>query len=111
MTTKKVLAFDSWTEGSRNFIRLLDPLKANGMSLKLVHLGSWGNEPDRPMHEKICEMEVCDIAFYPGGSFEAVLDIEQPDAVIMLSTATFAHRAFLRYCKQRSIPTLHYIMG
>lgn len=57
------------------------------------------------------DLLVRDIAFYGGDSFERVLDIEQPDAVILLSTDTFAHRAFMRYCNQRSIPTLHLSHG
>jgi hypothetical protein len=111
MALKKVLAFDSWTEGSRHFQRLLPALQSSGLSLKLVHLGSWGNEPQRPKQETIGQLEVRDIAAYPDGSFERMLDIEKPDAVILLSTATFAHRAFLRYCKQRSIPSLHLYHG
>lgn len=91
--------------------RLIPAFRDAGMTLKLVHIGSWGNEPQRPREERIGELEVSDISAYPSGSFEAVLDIERPDAVIMLSTATFAHRAFLRYCKQRSIPTLHLYHG
>jgi len=89
----------------------LPALQSFGISLKLVHLGSWGNEPQRPKRETIGELEVCDIAAYPNGSFERLLDIEDPDAVILLSTATFAHRAFLRYCKQRAIPSLHLYHG
>jgi len=81
------------------------------MSLKLVHIGSWGNDPGRPQREMLGDLPVCDITAYPHGSFEEVLDLEKPDAVIMLSTATFAHRAFLRYCKQRLIPTLHLYHG
>ena len=46
-----------------------------------------------------------------GKSFDEILDEERPDAVILLSTQTFAHRAFLRYCEQRSIPSLHLYHG
>ena len=54
---------------------------------------------------------VRDIAYYGNNAFEKVLDIEQPVAVILLSTDTFAHRAFIRYCKQRAIPTLNLYHG
>lgn len=81
------------------------------MTLTLVHLGSWGNDPGRPRQERIGELTVRDIAYYGTNSFERVLDREQPDAVIFLSTLTFAHRAFIRYCNQRSIPTLHVYHG
>lgn len=108
---KKLLAFDSWTEGNHHYQRLVDALAEDGFRIKLVHLGSWGNEPARPQKEVIGRLEVTDISAYPRESFEAVLDAEKPDAVVMLSTATFAHRAFLRYCVQRSIPTLHLYHG
>jgi hypothetical protein len=40
-----------------------------------------------------------------------ILDILKPSAVVFLSTDVFAHRAFNRYCKLRSIPTLHLYHG
>lgn len=107
MHPRKLLAFDSWTEGNIHLQRLIPALAERGIALKLVHLGSWGNEPTRPKTEVIGQLDVADISAYPGGAFEAVLDVERPDAVMMLSTATFAHRAFLRYCAARGIPTLH----
>lgn len=76
------------------------------MSLTLLHLGSWGNDPGRPGREAIGNLAVRDIASYRDRSLGKVLDEEKPDAVILLSTLTFAHRACIRYCRQRSIPTL-----
>ncbi|MGA2399114.1 MAG: hypothetical protein ABSG30_13750 [Steroidobacteraceae bacterium] len=76
------------------------------MTLRLVHLGSWGNDPGRPEFERIGELEVRDIASYRTRSLARMLDEERPQAVILLSTETFAHRALIRYCRQRSIPTL-----
>lgn len=107
---KKVIGFDSWTGGSRHFQRLLPALDERSIQFTLVHLGSWGNEPGCPHENRINDLLVRDIAFY-GDYFERVLDMEQPDAVILLSTDTFAHRAFIRYCKQRSIPTLYLFHG
>jgi hypothetical protein len=110
-STKKILGFDSWTKGYHHLERLLPAFAERGLTLTLVHLGSWGNEPGRPTQEKIGALEVRDISFYGGGSFEKVLEIEQPEAVIFLSTQTFAHRAFVRYCHQKLIPTLHLYHG
>jgi len=81
-------------------------LQARGMSLLLVHLGSWGNDPARAERERIGALEVRDMASYGTVSLARLLDEEQPAAVILLSTETFAHRALIRYCRQRSIPTL-----
>lgn len=101
----RILGFDSWTRGSHHFARLVDAFARRNATLRLVHLGSWGNDVGRPVQERIGGLPATDIAFY-GNSFERVLDVERPDAVIFLSTQTFAHRAFLRYCRQRGIPTL-----
>ena len=108
---KKIIGFDSWTGGSRHYERLLPALNVRSIQLTLVHISSWGNEPGCPHESRMDDLLVRDIAFYGGRSFERVLDIEQPDAVILLSTDTFAHRAFMRYCNQRSIPTLHLYHG
>jgi len=102
----RVLGFDSWTVGSHHFERLVSALSGGGARLQLVHLGSWGNDAGRPNRERIGSLETCDIASYSNSSFEHILDVEKPDAVIFLSIETFAHRAFIRYCRQRGIPTL-----
>jgi len=104
---KKIIGFDSWLGGSRHYQRLLPSLEAQSIQLTLVYLGSWGNELVCLPESRVGDLRVRDISFYPDGSFESVLDVEQPDAVILLSIDTFAHRAFLRYCNQRSIPSLY----
>lgn len=108
---RKVIGFDSWTGGAGHFARLIPALEALDFQLQLVHLGSWGNEPECPKECHIGELLVRDIAFYGSNSLEKILDVEQPAAVILLSTDTFAHRAFVRYCQQREIPTLNLYHG
>lgn len=108
---RKIIGFDSWTGGARHYKRLLPALDARSIEFTLVHISSWGNEPECPRECRLGGMLARDIGFYGGDSFERVLDFEQPDAVILLSTDTFAHRAFMRYCNQRSIPTLHLFHG
>ncbi len=110
-TTHRVFGFDSWTGGAFNFARLLPAFDERGMTLTILHIGSWGSDPNRPNLEKIGALEFRDVSFYAGKSFDEILDFERPDAIVLLSTQTFAHRAFLRYCKQRSIPTLHLYHG
>jgi hypothetical protein len=105
-TGTRVLGFDSWTKGAHHFERLVPALAKSGITLQLVHLGSWGNDPGRPVKERFGALDVRDIASYGSDSFERLLDVEQPDVVIFLSIETFAHRAFIRYCRKRSIPTL-----
>lgn len=108
---KKILCFDSWTGGANHFSRLVPAFRARGLELHLLHLGSWGNDPDSLSETKIGELQVRDITFYKGASLDKILSLEQPVAAILLSTDTFAHRAFIRYCKQKSIPTLNLYHG
>jgi len=108
---KKIIGFDSWTKGAHHYQRLLPELAKQSIQLTLVHIGSWGNEPSCPIEQKIGMLLTRDIKFYGGDEFERILDIEKPDAVIFLSTQTFAHRALIRYCNQRSIPTMNLYHG
>jgi peptidoglycan/xylan/chitin deacetylase (PgdA/CDA1 family) len=110
-TPRKILGFDSWTGGSFNFARLVPALAERNMTLTILHIGSWGSDPGRASKEMIGDLEFRDVSFYPGKSFDEILDIERPDAVLFLSTQTYAHRAFQRYCRQRGIPTLHLYHG
>jgi hypothetical protein len=103
---RRIVGLDSWTRGAHHFERLIPALARRGAALKLVHLGSWGNDSGRPARERIGGLEVRDISSYGGSSLERMLDAESPDALILLSIETFAHRAMLRYCRKRAIPTL-----
>jgi len=107
----RILCFDSWTRGSRHFVRLQNAFAQEGLQLKLVHLGSWGNDVGRPVVENIEQLDVADIAAYRGIDFDWILESEKPDAVVFLSTGTFAHRAMIRYCRARGIPTLNLYHG
>lgn len=107
----KVIAFDSWTGGARHYQRLLGSFKEKGIELTLVHLGSWGSDIGRAAEERIGNLLVKDISSYPRNSFPDILDAEDPLAVIFLSTDTFAHRAFNRYCRRRKVPTVYLFHG
>lgn len=107
----KIIGFDGWTLGAHHFERISKPLKKLNVDLFLLHLGSYGDENRVKNHEKIGDLEVRDISFYDGLNFEQILNKEKPDLVILLSTETFLHRAFLRYCNKLGIPTLYHFHG
>lgn len=107
----KVIGFDNWTGGAHLFERLVDAFRSDGFDLSLVHLGSWGNDKGRPSSERVGSLEVRDIAHFETGGLEGVLEAERPAAVLFMSTDTFAHRAFNRYCRKRRIPTVHLYHG
>jgi len=108
---KKIIGFDSWTEGSFHYARLVNDFKERGFELKLIHLGSWGHDQGRPHQEIIDNLPVVDIAFYGKKNFLEILKEEKPDAIIFLSTEAFAHRAFNRYANELSIPTMNLFHG
>jgi hypothetical protein len=110
-TRLKVIGFDSWTGGARIFEHLVDALNERGVDLSIIHLGSWGSDMGRPKTEKIGKLDFRDISSFPTQSFPAVLKSEQPAAVLFLSTDTFAHRAFNRYCRWSGIPTMYLFHG
>ena len=106
MNKIKAIGFDGWTMGVNHYIRLLDAFDNDNIDLSLIHLGSWGEDKNRKKEENINGLNVRDILFYKTLSFSEILDLEKPDVVIFLSTQTFAHRAFQRYCHQKYIPTI-----
>lgn len=109
--SKTILGFDSWTGGAKKYARLLPALEAQGYTLILVHLGSWGADVGRPLSEYIDQLEVRDINYYGSLNFEQILLKESPSAVLFLSNDVFAHRAFNRYAIKQGIPTLRLYHG
>ena len=107
----KVLAIDGWTLGANNFERLCEPLSKLNIEILLIHLGSYGDEVRTSKSEKIGKLNVRDISYYNGLNYEKILKLESPDLVIFLSTETFLHRAFIRYCNKLKIPTLYHFHG
>lgn len=107
----KVLFFDSWKGGIHHFLRLVPAFSAKGITSRLIHLGSWGNEDVIIKEEQIDDLSVRDISFYNGKAFIDIIRDEKPDLVLFLSTHTFAHRAFIRYCHYLHIPTINLYHG
>jgi hypothetical protein len=107
----KIIVFDSWTGGVTYFHNIADEIQKAGFEFVFVHIGSWGSDKGRPAQEIMGKILVRDIRFYKNRTLTGILDYEKPDAVIFLSTHTFLHRAFNRYCRKRKIPTLHQYHG
>lgn len=108
---RTILGFDSWTEGSHHYVRLVSALEQRGYKLILLHIGSWGHDRGRPAEEYIENLLVRDVTYYKGKSLKGILKHEQPAAVVFLSTRAFAHQAFNRYAAHLRIPTLHLYHG
>lgn len=106
-----IIGFDSWTQGAHHFERLVSAFERRGFKLILIHVGSWGHDPNRPLEENIGKLLVRDIAYYDGLSFKEILLQERPEAVLFFSVQAFAHRAFNRYCQALGVPTVHLYHG
>jgi len=106
---KKVILFDSWTKGHIHIIRLLEQFDIHNIDIKLVHVGSWGDEPGRPNREIIKGLKVADIRGYK--NLEDVIVNEKPDLVLFLSLDPIIHRAFNLYCQKFKIPTVNLYHG
>jgi hypothetical protein len=108
---KTVIGFDNWTKGSIHYERLIPSLKLRGYRLILIHIGEWGHDKNRPNEEYIGNLLVRGIDYYNGISLKEILILENPSAVIFLSTRVFANQALNRYCRNLNIPTLHLYHG
>ena len=106
-----LIGFDSWTGGISHFSRLIPALSKKNIGFTLVHLSSWNEKYEFEKEKIIDGVLTRDISFYGSNSFRNILEIEKPDAVIFLSTDVFAHRAFIRYCDLKKIPTLNLYHG
>lgn len=111
MQNKTVIGFDSWTQGAHHYARLVDDLKKFGYRLILIHIGSWGHEKNCPKEQDLNGLTIRDIRYYSGMSFKDILILEQPAAILFLSTRAFAHQAFNRYAASLDIPTIHLYHG
>jgi len=109
--TMKAVGIDSWTGGAKFYGALYTALKDKNISLKLLHLGSWGTDKGAPVFGSEGELPVIDVSYYKGMSISEILMSEKPDIVVFLSTDTFAHRAINRYCMFHDIPTVHLYHG
>jgi hypothetical protein len=107
----QVLGFDGWTQGIHHYTRLLSVFNQSNIELKVIHYGSWGEDINRPIEENIDGLVVRDIKYYKTNSFKKILECENPDIVLFLSTESFTHQAFQRYCYKLKIPTVHLFHG
>jgi len=108
---KTIIGFDSWTVGARYFERLVPAFKKQGYRLLLIHIGSWGHDQGRAEEEMIGDLCVRDISYYKNKTLSDILEIENPSAILFMSTRALAHMAFNRYARHKKIPTCHMYHG
>lgn len=110
MLRKKILYFDYWTVGIKNFKLFDDQLKSQGFETKLVHLNSWKNI-DGPAYETIEGIACFDIKHYGTIYLHEVLKKENPLAVVMLNASFVTDRTIILSCKKLGIRSIYVMHG
>jgi len=98
----KILFFDTWTKGIRNFSRLTPGLDKKNIEYKLLHLESW-ESPIQYSVSKIKGINCFDISFYNTKYIYRALQIEEPDMVVILSLSYLLDRTVVSMCQQLGI--------
>lgn len=110
MQERKILYFDYWTVGIKNFKLFDDHLKSRGFQTKLLHLNSWRNIPS-PAHQIIEGIECYDIRYYDSTILHNILKKENPLAVIMLNASFVTDRSIILSCKALGIQSIYLMHG
>ena len=110
MQRKKILYFDYWTVGIRNFKLFDEHLKARGYETKLLHLNSWRGLKS-PVQEVIQGIECYDIKYYKTIYLHEVLRKENPLSVVMLNASFVTDRTIILSCKKLGIRSVYLMHG
>ena len=110
MKKNKILYFDYWTLGIRNFKLFDHLLKENGCETKLLHLNSWRGI-EGANHAEIDGISCYDIKYYKTNLLYKVLKAERPTAVVMLNASFITDRAIILACKKLGIKSIYFMHG
>lgn len=106
---RKVLFFDYWSNGIRNFVPLLQPLRDAGFDCALLHLGSWRDQ-SVPDEEVLQTLPCRDIRHY-GGNLKRALLAEDPDVLLGLNFSEMMDRVVRRNCYAMGVPAVYMMHG
>jgi hypothetical protein len=107
---KKILYFDNWDKGYRNFLRLDAKFKENNCETVLLHTTSWGEKNTKK--EKVVENLIFrDISYYNTCRIKKCILQEKPTAIIMLNLSFIIDRTIIKICKKLSIEVFYLSHG
>ena len=106
----KVVYFDYWTKGLKNFYFLDAELRAAHVDTMLVHLGSW-RFPDQTKEERINDILCRDVSFYGSVFIYNALKAEKPDVVVTLNSTYLMDRAIVLACRALGIRVVFMMHG
>jgi hypothetical protein len=110
MRKGKILYFDYWTKGIKNFKLFDQQLKDIGYETKLLHLNSWRGIED-PDNQTIDGIRCFDIRYYKTNFLYKILEIERPLAVIILNSWYITDRTVIIACKKLGIKSIYVMHG
>jgi len=107
---KKILYFDNWEKGYRNFLRLDHGFKEKGYDTLLLHTSSLILEKSEEEKE-IGGLKLKDISFYKTKRLKKIIKQENPSIIIMLNLSFLIDRAIIKICKDLDIKIFHLSHG
>jgi len=107
---KKILYYDNWDKGYRNFLRLDPIFKQKGFATLLLHTTSFIHEIDE-IETSIEGMDLRDISYYKTNKIRNIILKENPTAIIMLNLSFMIDRAIVQICKDLNIKIFHLSHG
>jgi hypothetical protein len=107
---KKILYYDNWDKGYRNFLRLDPIFKKKGYETLLLHTTSL-IEPIQEIEREFEGLHFRDISYYPSLRLKKIIQQERPSAVVMLNLSFMVDRAIVKICKELQIKLYHLSHG
>lgn len=108
----KVVFFDYWTKGLRNFIQLNEELKKEGIDCFLLHTGSFREaNNDTKGVEEINGVKCVEISSLNTNKIYDAIEKIQPDVVISLNTSYVLDRALVLSCRKFDIRLVFMMHG
>lgn len=115
----KVIYFDSWTQGIPYVQPVEQVFNKYGVITKFVHIESIvGKTLPENFRAMLCgnlSGEISGITSYDskffGKNITDFIDIESPDAILMISLSHIENRIITRYCQRKNIPVYYMMHG
>ena len=107
---KKILYFDNWDKGYRNFLRLDSKFKAKGFQTLLLHTTSLTEKVDNP-EKQIEDLTLRDISFYKTKRIKNIILEEVPSAIVLLNLSFILDRVIVQICQDLGISVFYLAHG
>tara|TARA_B110000046_G_C13008672_1_gene405631 strand:- start:454 stop:1665 length:1212 start_codon:yes stop_codon:yes gene_type:complete len=107
---KKIIYFDNWDKGYRNFLRLDSKFKAKGFQTLLIHTASLSEKVDSP-EKQIEDLTLRDISFYKTKRLKKIILKENPSAIILLNLSFILDRVLVQICQDLGISVFYLAHG